>query len=126
VLVPRPAVAREVTSARLRELGAVVDEVVAYRTTRPEALPARALDRFSQGRVDMVTFTSSSTARHFAELLPPELLEAVKGQVVAACIGPTTSATARELGFTVAGEAPAGNISIPGLVSTIVGYFSTR
>ena len=43
------------------------------------------------GEVDLVTFTSSSTARHFANLLGPERLERARGQMVAASIGPETS-----------------------------------
>ena len=52
-----------------------------------------------EGRVDVVTFTSSSTVRHFAALFPGEDLPRLLRGVAVACIGPVTRATARELGL---------------------------
>ena len=112
VLLPRADIAREALASLLREAGADVFEVVAYRTVPADAPPPDVLDDLAAGRFDWVTFTSSSTARNFARLVP--------GQVKArfASIGPITSATARDLGMDIAVEAR--EHSIDGLVRALV------
>ena len=94
ILIPTVAEARPVLRAGLRELGAEVDEVIAYRTLFVEAAGPGVLEQLEKG-VDLVTFTSPSTVRSFHRL--------AGGQVVAdaAVIGPVTADTARELGYRV-------------------------
>ncbi len=122
-LIPRPEVAREALPAGLRKMGGEVQEVVAYRTVKPETLPEEVAERLERGEVDLVTFTSSSTARHFADLLGSKRLEGVRRRIPAGCIGPTTSKTARDLGFRVVAESPEDDISISGLAGAILAYF---
>ncbi len=124
ILIPRPEVARSEAPELLRSAGVAVEEVVVYRTVKPETVSPVALERLSAGTVDMVTFTSSSTARHFHDLLDRKLLERVRAQTVAASIGPTTTATARECGFSVVVEAPENDISIDGLIGAIHKYYN--
>jgi uroporphyrinogen-III synthase len=62
----------------------------------------------------MVTFTSSSTVRHFVDALPGALPE----RVIVACIGPITAQTARELGLRV--DIIAQEYTTRGLVDAIV------
>lgn len=122
VLYPRAEQGREVVPEALREAGHRVDECVVYRTAAPESVPPVALDRFREGRVSMVTFTSSSTARHFDALMAAEgLAEAVRA-IPAASIGPTTTETASGLGFRVVAEAPPEDISVAGLAGVILAY----
>jgi uroporphyrinogen III methyltransferase/synthase len=90
ILLPRADIAREALAAGLRERGAVVDEVAAYRT-----VPA-ARSRPALSDVDAVTFTSSSTVRGFLQGGPVP----INAKVV--CIGPVTAETARAHGLTVA------------------------
>lgn len=99
VLLARAADTRDVLVRELEAAGAVVDEVPAYRT-RPAQEDAGELRRaLAAGRVAVVTFTSSSTVRHFAGLFPSEDLPRLLSGVAVACIGPVTRATARELGL---------------------------
>lgn len=72
ILLPRADIAREALTIGLREKGAVVDEVDAYRTVpaSAEAGPVRLL--LASGEIDAVTFTSSSTVRNFVALLRGE------------------------------------------------------
>lgn len=114
-LLLRADIARPALPERLSEAGAVVNEVVAYRTKLAEALPAAALEALEAGRVNWVTFTSSSTARNLVALLGErrELLAGVR----CASIGPITSETMRELGLTVALEAERSNVA--GLVAAL-------
>ena len=120
VLLPRAAVARDTVPVELAKRGAKVDVVEAYRTVAPEDLAAKIRDAFAR-KPDAITFTSSSTVKNFAAgaadipVRPVELLAGV--HVVS--IGPITSATARELGLTVAAQAAV--YTVEGLVDAIVG-----
>src|SRR6202171_247765 len=71
VVLIRAKVARDVIPEELRAAGAQVDVVEAYETLVPEKSRARmrALMKNAARRPHIVTFTSSSTARNFAELL---------------------------------------------------------
>jgi hydroxymethylbilane synthase len=98
ILLPRAAGARDVLPAGLRARGAIVDVVEVYRAVPPPNLPARLRHHLRSG-VDVVTFTSSSTVRHFMDALGSDALPAATR---VACIGPITAATARERGLRVA------------------------
>jgi uroporphyrinogen-III synthase len=96
VLVPRAAGARDALPDRLRQRGSTVDVLELYRAVAPPGL-ATALNRVL-GDLDVVTFTSSSTVRHFVEAVGHDLPPRVR----VACIGPVTAATARDAGLPVA------------------------
>jgi uroporphyrinogen-III synthase len=98
VVLIRAKVARDVIPEELRAAGAHVDVVEAYETVVPEKSRARlrALMKNAARRPHVVTFTSSSTARNFAELLGTVRAGLLKG-VQFASIGPVTSGTLREL-----------------------------
>jgi uroporphyrinogen III methyltransferase / synthase len=102
VLLPRAAQTRDVLVTELRRLGAQVTEVPAYATRRPEAGTARLREALAAGTIDAVTFTSSSTARNFAELFSDEERRTWLSRVTVASIGPITAATAAEYGMTTA------------------------
>src|SRR3981081_185743 len=71
VVLIRAKVARDVIPEELRSAGAEVDVVEAYETVVPQKSRARlrALMRNASRRPHVVIFTSSSTAKNFAELL---------------------------------------------------------
>jgi uroporphyrinogen-III synthase len=118
VLLVRARVARDVIPEELRTAGAEVDVVEAYETVVPKksGQRLRALMN-STRRPHLVTFTSSSTARNFAELLGPAQTRLLK-DVQTASIGPVTSATLRELELPVAIEAR--EFTMGGLIRAIV------
>jgi uroporphyrinogen III methyltransferase/synthase len=117
VLLPRAAVARDLVPAALRERGALVDVVEAYRTIIPAGAASRAAEALAH-KPDWVTFTSSSTVTNLVEVLGgPEAGREALRIVKVASIGPITSATARGLGLTVAAEADPHTIE--GLVAAI-------
>jgi uroporphyrinogen III methyltransferase / synthase len=113
VLLPRAAVARDLVPTELARRGATVDVVEAYRTVLPEDAGARIQEGFRR-RPDCVTFTSSSTVRHFVEAAGAEILRGVP----VATIGPVTTATARELGVEVAAQAEV--FTIDGLLQAVL------
>ena len=124
VLLARAAEAREVLVTLLEAAGARVDEVPAYRT-RPAAEDVGELRRaLDEGRIDVVTFTSSSTVRHFAALFPGEDLPGLLRGVAVACIGPVTRATAETLGLET--RIVPQEYTIPALAQAIVDHFARR
>jgi len=114
ILIPSVAGARPALRAGLRELGAGVDEVIAYRTVFVEEAGPGVLEQLEKG-VDLVTFTSPSTVRSFHRLAGARVV------ADAAVIGPVTADAARELGYRVAVEADP--FTIPGLVEAISRHF---
>ena len=117
-LVHRRRMARDLVPVTLRERGAIVDVVDAYRTV----IPANAADAAKEAlarQPHWITFTSSSTVKNFIEIAGREALEGIK----VASIGPVTSATARELGVRV--DVEADPHTIEGLVVAIAGAVST-
>ena len=102
VLLPRAREARPVLPDELRRRGAAVDVVVVYDTAPAAALAVAPAEIEA---ADYVTFTSSSTARHFVALMGAGDLAARLAAVRLASIGPVTSATLRELGLPVAVQA---------------------
>jgi uroporphyrinogen-III synthase len=126
ILLARAKVARDVIPRELRKLGATVDVVEAYETIIPKGSRARlrSLLKNLNRRPNVITFTSSSTARNFVELLGSRgqrrsrsRMKLVEG-IQFASIGPVTSATLRELGLPV--EVEAKQYTIPGLIEAIV------
>src|SRR5580692_4023795 len=70
IVLIRAKVARDVIPEELRAAGAEVDVVEAYETVLPEKSRKRLATLMkSARRPHVVTFTSSSTAKNFAELL---------------------------------------------------------
>src|SRR2546425_8291405 len=69
---------------------------ISYQTRRVENGAGRLREALAAGAVDAVTFTSSSTARNFAELFTEEERRAWRGRVTIASIGPITAATAAD------------------------------
>jgi uroporphyrinogen III methyltransferase/synthase len=120
VLLPRAEVVRPVLSRGLREMGAVVEEVTAYRTARPRNDPEQLRRLLSAGRVQAVTFTSPSAVKHYCELFGDEAASLLGGAAVAS-IGPVTSEAAREYGLRV--DVEARPYTAEGLVGALVEYF---
>jgi uroporphyrinogen III methyltransferase/synthase len=122
VLLPRAAQTRDVLVAELQRLGAAVTEVPAYVTRPVDGGAARLRDTLAAGGIDAVTFTSSSTARNFAELFTADERRAWRGRVAIASIGPITAATAAEYGL--ATDVMPGEYTIPALARALADYFA--
>jgi uroporphyrinogen III methyltransferase/synthase len=124
VLLPRAAQTRDVLVAELRAAGADVVEVPVYVTRRVERDAGRLRDALAAGTVHAVTFTSSSTARNFAELFSDEERRDLLAGVTVASIGPITAATAEEYGL--ATDVMPGEYTIPALTRALVEYFQRQ
>jgi uroporphyrinogen III methyltransferase/synthase len=121
-LIPRAETAREILPEGLSAMGGEVTVVPVYRTAVPSDPNVEAIRRLlHEGRIDALTFTSSSTVRHFARILGNGcLLDMVRGATIAS-IGPVTSTTLREIGLPVHVEAE--HYTIDGLVAALVEHF---
>jgi uroporphyrinogen III methyltransferase / synthase len=123
VLIPRAVEAREVLPETLRAWGASVDVVSAYRTVVPATPVAPLVDLLKQGKVDVITFTSSSTVRNFVQLFDNQRINEIGAGAAIACIGPITAQTVAELGGQV--DIIAREFTIAGLVDAIVAHFQS-
>ena len=101
ILLPRARGAREVLPESMRQLGAVVDEVIIYQAAPTSHVNPSRLQNIRDGEVDYITFTSSSTVKNFVNIIGSENIKDFNAKVKVACIGPITARTAQENGFTV-------------------------
>ncbi|MDM8516252.1 uroporphyrinogen-III C-methyltransferase [Desulfobacterales bacterium HSG16] len=123
ILLPRAKEARPILPEELGKMGADVDEIPCYKTEPAAGSADILLKELDQRCVDLVTFTSSSTVKNFHKILPANEHERKRlmENVTIASIGPITSDTARELGFTVHVEAE--SYTIDGLCQAIRNYY---
>ncbi len=116
-LMPRAEVARDVIPEGLARLGAKVDVVDAYRTVLDESASGELRRLFEGGEIDIVTLTSSSTAKNLVALLGDDFKSLLSGVKIAA-IGPVTAETMASFGL--AADVVAEEFTIDGLVKALV------
>lgn len=121
ILLPRAEGARQVLPQELARRGAHVDEIPIYRAVAAPPEPD-VLDEIRRG-LDVLTFTSPSTVRAFAEIVTAAGLDALRlpGDPVCACIGPITAAAAGEAGYRPAIVAEI--YTADGLVEALCSFF---
>jgi uroporphyrinogen III methyltransferase/synthase len=124
ILLARAEKARDVLPEGLKKMGAGIDVVEVYRTIKPKGGAKRLRKLLEEKRPDVITFTSSSTVNHFAELPKGTDLKKALKDIVIACIGPITARTVREAGLKV--HIQAEEYTIPALTRAIAGYFSNK
>jgi uroporphyrinogen III methyltransferase/synthase len=120
VLIPRADIGRDAIIEGLRSAGAIITDVVAYRTVLEDAQQDGGPDIYRMlldGRIDVVTFTSPSAVRNFSQIYGAEqAIDLLKNTVVAA-IGPVTADAAAQLGLEVTVQPIVS--TIPALVEAI-------
>ncbi len=116
VLLPRAEGARAELVDGLSALGAEVDEAILYRAAVPSKAPEEALALLKDGRIDVITFTSSSTVRNLAALLKGDV-ECLRTPPLA-CIGDITAGTVSEVLGRPA-DIVAAVHTVPGLVQAL-------
>ena len=107
---------RDVIYKELMKRQAIVDECCAYNTVPETEDPTGARARLAAEGADIITFTSSSTVRHFMALNLP----LPKGCRIVS-IGPVTTATLAEYGLKP--HAEAATHDIPSLVQAILSLY---
>jgi len=118
VIIPRSEQARNVLIEGLKELGAIVDEVTTYRTIREEIDVTHLKELLAQGKIDILTFTSSSTVTNFCQIFNEKEMARLFNKVRIASIGPITTKKAQSLGLKI--DITAKEYTIRGLVEAIL------
>ena len=125
VLVPRADIGRDVIAEGLRDAGALVTDVIAYRTVLEDAQQDDGPDVYRMlldDAIDVVTFTSPSAVRNFASIYGKEQTIDLLSRTVVAAIGPVTSEAAIQLGLTVTVQPTVSTIAA--LVDAIAAHLS--
>jgi len=120
VLLARADIAPKEPADALAARGAIVREVVAYRTVPDFSNSGAVAAALERGDVDWLTFTSSSTVKNFLDGVGAERIRASRARI--ASIGPTTSQALRASGLEPTVEAE--EHTIPALVEAILRFES--
>jgi uroporphyrinogen-III synthase len=125
VLFPKSEIARETLPRALRERGALVDEVVVYRTVPGDGV-ADFVRLVRDGGADAILLASGSAARVAADALAEGGVPAAggDGRPAVFCIGPVTERAAREAGFLPAATADA--FTAEGLMDAMARWYRAR
>jgi len=121
ILLPRSDRADDRLPALLREVGADVTEVIAYRTVKPDALDAEVLARLRGAEVDAIVFASPSAFHNLCDTISVEELAKLSERVQFVAIGPTTAKALESAGVRVAIQAK--EASAEALVQAIAKHF---
>ena len=122
VLLPRSDRASGELPSLLREAGANVTEIVAYRTAGPGALDPTLIGAILSGQADAITFFSPSAFREFQNLTGDEALRRLAPQVTFVAVGPVTAEAIRTARMPVVLEADQATTA--SLVATLERHFS--
>ena len=121
VLLPRGDRGDERIPNALREAGAHVTEVIAYRTIPETNLDAGTLVRIRCAEVDAVIFASPSAFQNFRAAIGVKEAEELSSRMDFVAIGPTTARSIRESGARVAVQAE--EASVAGLAGAIARHY---
>ena len=124
VLLPRSDRVDDRLPSALREAGARVTEVVAYRTLRPEKFDHEILTSVRHSEIDAIVFASPSAFHNLAASVPPTELAALSNRIQFATIGSTTTRALRAAGMRVAIES--NDSSSAGLADAIAKYYQRQ
>ncbi len=122
VLLPRAKIASADLPDALHHKGAVVDDLPIYDTVKVRNDYNDVLEKdLLDGKIDVVTFTSSSTVTNFLEMFPHNTPKDLLSKVRVAVIGPSTKATAEEHGVHV--DLVAKEATIESLAEAIIAVY---
>ena len=119
ILIPRAAQARDVLPEGLKKLGASVDVVTTYQTINSGRKKEEIAALIHDNKVDVITFTSSSTVTNFLEIMGRDFK--LPANIDVACIGPVTEAAAKKAGFRI--DIQQEEYTMEGLVQSLLQYF---
>jgi uroporphyrinogen-III synthase len=122
VLLPRSDLAAQELPQALAARGAILTDVVAYRTLLPRQSSGEALEVIRKGQVDAVAFASPSAFRNFVEILGEQESRELAEIAAFVTVGPTTSQAVRAAGIRVAAEAKESTME--SLLQTLQEYFA--
>ena len=98
VLLPRSDRANPDLPAALKQHGARVTEVIAYRTLHTSDVDRRGLQEIANGGADAILFFSPSAVQHFEDLAGKGKLSALEDRMALTAVGPVTANALRKIG----------------------------
>jgi uroporphyrinogen III methyltransferase/synthase len=122
ILLPRAAKARDVLPEGLKKMGAIVDVVSAYQTVNSGKKKDELAALISGNKVDVITFTSSSTVTNFVEIMGRDFI--LPAHIDVACIGPVTEAAAKKAGFKI--DIQQEEYTMEGLVHSLINHVKKK
>jgi uroporphyrinogen III methyltransferase/synthase len=87
---------REVLQEKLSAAGMQVDLAPCYQTVADNSGAEEVCELLQEGKIDWVTFTSSSTVKNFVDAIGEDIIKETCESFRVACIGPITAKTADE------------------------------
>jgi uroporphyrinogen III methyltransferase/synthase len=123
VFLPRSDRANPDLPPALKRHGALVTEVIAYRTLRPTEVDQEKLRQIAEGAADAVLFFSPSAVQHFAELVGSEQLRALQDRLAITAVGPVTANALRQVG--VEHRVLAGDTTTAAVVEALEEHFAS-
>jgi uroporphyrinogen III methyltransferase/synthase len=121
ILYPRSDKARDLIQRELSAKGAEVVAPVAYRTVRAEKSREKIVDLLKNGKLDAVTFTSSSSVEFLIDLAGEDFHKRLEG-IALVSMGPLTTEEIGRAGLEVTIEAPVSTVE--GLVDSLISFFN--
>ncbi|MRX74228.1 uroporphyrinogen-III synthase [Bacillus lacus] len=100
VLIIRGSLSRSVLLTELSHAGMSAKELTIYRTVHNEAAEEQIGELVSDKKLDIATFTSSSTVNSFMEIIHKLGLQSELNSICFAAIGPVTGKTLKKYGLT--------------------------
>lgn len=100
VLLPRSDRANPDLPTALKNYGAQVIEVIAYRTLRTATDDQEKLKMVAGSQAAAVLFFSPSAVQHFAELVGAEQLRSIQAKLAITAVGPVTAKALSQAGVT--------------------------
>jgi uroporphyrinogen-III synthase len=122
VFLPRSDRASPGLPEALKQAGAKVTEVVAYRTVAPSRTDRDRVNELLKEAVDGILFFSPSAVGNFLELVDKKRLEKLQGRAVMVAIGPTTAGALSAAG--VARIAWATDTTTDAVIEALEGHLS--
>ncbi|XTZ10078.1 MAG: uroporphyrinogen-III synthase, partial [cyanobacterium endosymbiont of Rhopalodia yunnanensis] len=127
ILFPRVETGgRDFLVKKLKQQGAQVSEIATYQSRCPDKINHKAWEVLQQGKVNIITFSSSKTVRNFHYLICQQLesitqnkISSILEKVIIASIGPQTSKTCYELLGKI--DIEAKEYTLEGLTKALVG-----
>jgi uroporphyrinogen-III synthase len=98
VFLPRSDRANPDLPLLLRNYGADVTEVIAYRTVTPVNLDEEKIASIVNGEVEAILFFSPTAVEHFVGVVGKEKLRDLQNRVAIAAVGPITANTLQQSG----------------------------
>lgn len=124
LLLPRSSIGRKAFCELLRGGGGWVEDIPIYDTVIPghsREQIERVEELLKENSEVWISFTSSSTVRHFFQLIDRELIAGNRAHIRFISIGPVTSATLKEFGFNY--DLEAEEYTIEGMLKSIKEHF---